>query len=275
MEINKNVIDFPETWDELTIKDWSDILKFRQKLLTRKKGFKFIDVLCESARILLLNRRIKTRYSNEKYYLLIYKIAVGLQWLWRENNDQIELVYKSTINLLPKYNKLIGPRSHGEDMTFGEFKTAITLVENYAKTGDKTMLYALAGTLYRHKAHKGSGLWREKFDGNIDEAINRAKMMPDWFVWGIYAWFAYFCEYLYTGDFIIDGETVNFAVCFQKSGGISTDNKTNLGMNAIAFSIAESGIFGNVTGVEDTQLIRVMMKLLHDYNTIQELKTHK
>ena len=92
-------------------------------------------------------------------------------------------------------------------------------------------------------------------------------------IWGIYAWFSYFCEYLFSGTFIIDGLELCFGPVFSR--GRDKDARQNdvqsLGMNSILFSVAESGVFGNARATDDTLLLRVMMKLLDDRQRADEL----
>jgi hypothetical protein len=42
-------------------------------------------------------------------------------------------------------------------------------------------------------------------------------------------------------------------------------------MNSVLYSVAESGVFGNVDATDDTQLLRVMMKLLDDKQRADEM----
>ena len=42
-------------------------------------------------------------------------------------------------------------------------------------------------------------------------------------------------------------------------------------MNSVLYSVAESGIFGNVDATDDTLLLRVMMKLLDDKQRADEM----
>ena len=267
-------IDFPEVWDELTRKDWADCLNLRQKIINRKIAVSIMDVKCETVRCLLLNRGIKTRYSSEKYYLLIYKLAIGLDWLWKDNSDGLELVYRSTVNLIPKFGYLVGPRSHGEDLTFGEFKQAVSILKMYDEKKDDAYLKILCGLLYRHKSdYRKTGAWRESMEKETAmDWMKRGARMPEQLRWGTYAWFAFFAEYLMTGDFIIDGALVNFSCLFEKSAGTKKSECNDIGLNAIAFSIAESKVFGDVKEVHNTQLLRIMLKMLNDYNKAKELE---
>ncbi len=278
MEEKKNIVMFPEVWDELTKADYVSMLQLREKLLTNPPSHVTIDdIRIEAARCLLLNRGIRTRLSDEKYFLLVRQCGAKLDWLWQEGDDgSVSLVYRSTVNLLDKWGQLFGPMSHGADLAFGEFKEALAIAQAYDKAEDHPLmlLQQLAGLLYRRRGKKG--LRRIAYDADgADHQLTRGRRMPCWFLWGVYAWFSFFCEYLATGIFIIDGREV----CFRKvfggngdSGENGEDGAVGLGLNSIALTLAESGVFGGFEDVLHTSLLRVMMKLLHDQETSERTK---
>lgn len=274
-EESKKIVMFPEFWDELTEKDWKDMLLLRQRLIDNpREGVDVSDVRNEAARCLLLNRGLKTRASDDKYFLLVRQAGVKLSWLWQETESgKLELTFKTTYNLLPRWDRLIGPASHGGNLLFGEFKDAITLCRAYDKAMEaepnedhSQILRQLAGLLYRNRDLKVKKHVRRlpyDYDG-ADEQAKRGNRMPMWFIWGVYAWFSYFCEYLATGIFIIDGEEVCFSPVFGGSSSSTDKQGTSLGLNDIALTLAESDVFGGFDDVMHTRLMQVMMKLLHD-----------
>lgn len=281
---NKKIEMFPEIWDELTEADWVSMLKLREHLLTMVGAEITIkDIRIEAARCLLLNRGIRTRLSNDKYFLLVHQAAEKLDWLWQEDDEhRVSLVYRSTKQLLPKWGQLFGPMSHGGDLVFGEFKEAVTLCQAYDKEGRKELLQQLAGLLYRRRNPQRSFPRRIAYDKDPSYTqLIRGQRMPSWFLWGVYAWFSFFCEYLATGIFIIDGREV----CFSKIFGTSTspsqggEPSSGLGLNAIVMTLAESQVFGDFDDVLHTPLMRVLMKLLHDKEIydreMKEIKKHK
>jgi hypothetical protein len=79
-----------------------------------------------------------------------------------------------------------------------------------------------------------------------------------------------------TGTFIISGHEVSFSRLFGKGGDSDAES---LGLSSILFSVSESGVFGNADQVDDTQLMKVLMKLLDDAmkaeNLEKELKKRK
>lgn len=263
-------LEFPNCWEELFPEEWIYLLKLRQKLIN-KKGIQLTDVKMEWCRFVLSNRGLKAKGRND-YYLLVYDLSQTLDWIWKSNEDgSVELTFNSTCNILPEWKNLKGPLSHGSDLTFGEFRNAVTLMNGYNSTQDASLLQALAGTLYRMKGKKVGkpdfdGQYREEF---MQERINyyaqRVKKMPEYLQWGVYAWFAYFCEYLLTGIFIIDGSEVCFSSVFErKEKDEDISEVQNIGLNSILFSIAETGIFGNAASTDNALLLKIMLKMLDD-----------
>lgn len=278
----KKITMFPEVWDELTERDWASMLLLRESLLERRSDAPAVtieDIRNEAARRLLLNRGLRTRTRNDKYMLLVAECGKRLSWLWEQDDEgRVSLVYRSTVQLQPAWDGLRGPMSHGADLVFGEFKDALALCQLYDKTGDEALLQQLAGLLYRRRAQK-KGQWPLRVDYDLDgaeEQMARGRRMPRWFVWGVYAWFSFFCEYLTTGIFIIDGQEVCFKEVFKgspessKKGG--EKDASGLGLTGIALTLAESRVFGDFEDVLHTPLMRVMMKLLQDSKALSFAK---
>ena len=274
---DKEIVMFPEVWDELTKADYVSMLKLRDMLVTRRPdNIDAFDVRIEAARCLLLNRGLRTRTSDDKYFLLVRQCAAKLDWLWQENDaGSISLVYRSTVNPLDKWGQLFGPMSHGADLSFGEFKDALALCHAYDTDDSHPMaiLHQLAGLLYRRRQKSGQPGRRIAYDADgVEEQLARGNRMPSWFVWGVYAWFSFFCEYLATGVFIIDGREVCFRSVFGGTDSGKSERDSGLGLNAIAMTLAESGVFGGYDEVLHTPLMRVMLKLLHDKDIFEQQK---
>ena len=276
-------ITLPENWDELTHGDWRELLKMRQEMIRLGKQVTIEDVRIETARMLLKNRGVKVQLNNQNYLLLISQLAEGLGWLWQVSDEGISLVYKSADNKLPKVREWLGPMPYAADMTFGEFRTAVAVLKNYEKQPTEEGLNMLAGLLYRPEAsrrvQRERQVIRDPYDWDgFEDKIKRGAKMQRWQVWGIYTWFAYFCEYLTTGVFTLDGEEICFAPLFSSNekGGMRTES-SNAGdpLLQICYTLAESHVFGTAKEVDNTLLFDVMRKLLQDYYSLQRLKNVK
>jgi hypothetical protein len=151
-------------------------------------------------------------------------------------------------------------------------------MNEYNQTRKPEILQMLCGVLYQKP---GATLNKKNFNGIYREEFNPARMglyadririMPEHIRWGVYAWFAYFCEYLLTGTFIIEGTEVCFAPIFVRSGSEGGTSEQNLGLHAIGLSVAESGVFGNAEQTDRTLLLKIMLKLLNDHQRAEALQ---
>lgn len=275
-------IDFPDCWEEVKPLEWLHLLKIREKLM-RQPGMSLLDIKREWCAYVLKNRGYCFR-SYVEDMRLVDGLAHTLYWMWQTGEDTADngatvvtaqLVYDCTVNLLPKWRYLQGPASHGADLTFGEFRQAAVMVNKYNAEHNPMDLRALCAILYRKPFEDKGCVLREPFRPQyMGRYMGLVREMPEWVQWGIYAWFAYFCEYLFTGVFIIDGLELCFAPVFGRRDNdedAAPSGVQSLGMNSVLYSVAESGIFGNVDATDDTLLLRVMMKLLDDKQRADEM----
>ena len=217
-------LDFPDCWEEVAPEEWRRLLWLRQQLMERK-GITLDDILRDWCAFVLQNRGLKK--NRPEFWLLVRRLAGTLGWMWRTEQEGehtwVSLTYDSTVNLLPKVGPLLGPASHGADLTFGEFRAATAAMNLYDRSHEDNDLLALCAVLYR-PAQKLKGVFRrEPFDADrLPVLMARAAMIQPYLRWGIYAWFAYFCQYLYTGTFLIDGQEVCFAPVFDRTKRTAT-----------------------------------------------------
>ena len=271
MKKEKN-IDFPECWEEVRPEEWAMLLKLRWKLMTQR-GVSLTDVKRAWCDFVLTWRGMRVRGTEGM--LLVDRLADTLDWMWLIDEEEkcIALRFDTTQNLLPEYKGLIGPKSHGGDLTFGEFRVATAAMNLYTDGHLESDLLALTAVLYRMKDVR-TGRRRAFVEDELPELMREVqRVMPDWLQWGVYAWFAHFCEYLLTGEFVIDGQTVTFAPVFgrrEKNGPRPAGQ--DLGLNSILYTVAESGVFGTADETDRAPLLRVLLKLLDDKQRADELE---
>lgn len=274
MKRHEIYIEFPETWDELSEADWESMLRLRHTVVSSGRSVTPAALRCMAASGLLENRGVRVRLNDEHYLLLVDRLAESLTWLWQEEGGALSLVLRTTRQLMPHAGKWTGPKSHGEDLTFGEFRQGVQHLKVWEQDRNETALAALAGLLYRAGQKNGG---RVPYDADsLDDKIKRGRRMQPWQQWGAYAWFAYFCEYLTTGTFLLEGRETTFAPLFAASGDGNTGGSAKGGTIAqVAMTLAESGVFGTMRDVDRTLLLDVMQKLLMDYERLQQLKKRK
>jgi hypothetical protein len=271
-------IEIPEMWEELTSDQFKRLLKSVFKMMG-DRSITTDDVLIDFADHLLGKRKIVHPVQREKYFLLVHDIAKKLDWIFRIENDQVVLNFDTTQNLIPSIGKLIGPQSHGSDLRFCEYRTAVEYYNKYTQEQQPEFLDCLVGILYRKqnrqkKNFQFNGSYRQPFNPYlVKKYANNVKNFAEYIKWGVYLWFGYFCRYLFEGAFLIEGNEVCFASIFERGSADPDTKKSNsLGMTAVLFSLAESSTFGNAKETDETELFKVLLKLLHDKNMLDELK---
>lgn len=245
------------------------------------------DVLLDFADYLCVRKRILSTAQKCDYMMLVNSVAELLEWIFIETTpnpsdggeQEVIVNFDTTNNLLPTIGKLIGPQHAGYDLRFGEYRNACWMYNLYTTEHDVQALNALVGMLYRFPTSKRevkkntfNGDYREPFNPHqIEKYAKRVRHIPEHVKWGVYLWFGYFCKYLMTGDFYIEGEDVSFVQIFVKKEDNSEKKDESLGMTSVLFTLAESRTFGNVDETDNARLFKVMLKLLNDDMTAKNL----
>ena len=267
-------IDFPDCWEEVSPDEWVYLLDLRHKLMTRR-GVTLTDVRRAWCAFVMKRRGYKFRHKNDTDdMILVDRLAGTLDWMWSVESEGdsllVTLTVDTTQNLLPEYRGLHGPQSHGADLTFGEFRAATAAMNLYTQDHIPSDLLALVAVLYRHPDTDGKRL---PFDTDrLPRYMIDARLMPDWMQWGIYAQFAFFCDYLTHGSFVIDGQEVTFAPVFaRRDPNAPRSSAQDLGLNSILYTVAGSGVFGTAADTDRAPLLRVLLKLLDDKQRADEM----
>ncbi|MEA4976008.1 MAG: hypothetical protein VB046_09760 [Paludibacter sp.] len=275
--MNKKII-IPEDYSELTKKQLRIVVRGFLKM-TITLHIQPVDVQRDLADYILGRKKYIYSLKREKYFLMVDRVAGKLDWLFCYEGNLAMMNFNTTENILPVLNGLQGPQSHGADITFCEFRTAVDIMEQYNQDHDDETLDALVGTLYRLPDKKETdpdfnGQYRRKFNKHhIGIYTRRAKKIQPEFKYAIYLWFANFCRYLVEGVFYIEGKEVEFAPVFGVNEDPDTkSNSDKLGMMSILFTLADAGTFGNVEATDNALLLDVMCKLLNDHNLAKQLQ---
>lgn len=272
--IKGKYINFPDCWEEVSPDEWAHLLRLRNLLMTQR-GVTLTDVRRAWCSFVIKRRGYKfRRKNNTDDMILVDRLADTLDWMWKIEtegyNRWVTLTVDTTQNLLPEFMGLRGPQSHGADLTFGEFRAATAAMNLYTQDHTPSDLLALVAVLYRRPGADGKRL---PFDADqLPRYMSDARLMPDWIQWGIYAQFAYFCDYLTKGIFVIDGQEVTFSPVFaRRDPAAPRSSAQDLGLNSILYTVAESGVFGTAADTDRAPLLRVLLKLLDDKQRADEM----
>jgi hypothetical protein len=236
------------------------------------------DELRTHAAYKLMNMKpSKATDEDEEKFSNIYLISELIDSFFEEDAKGQKTIKQYYIhNPVPKFKPLwktlYGPSDSFMNMTFGEYTDALRLFHDFHATGDMEILKLITALFYRPKK---SFLFIKKrladYNGDVREPYNshnleaRAKTLnnaPIGFVYGFYLLFASFQKYIVDAKIMWSGKEIDFAILFESSGNEEPSNQTpGIGMDAIAFSIAESGTFGTIEEVRKADFWQIMVRM--------------
>jgi hypothetical protein len=189
----------------------------------------------------------------------------------------------------PLFKTLYGPSDSFMNMTFGEYTDALRLFLDFHATGDMELLKLLTALFYRPK--KSFHFIKKRlssYDGDIREPYNsklleinveQLKHAHIGFVYGFYLLFASFQKYLIDAKIPWGGKEIDFSILFEsgkeESNEPESDDIPGIGMDSIAFSLAESGTFGNIEQVRNTNFWDIMVRMYDLRRTDLERQNHE
>lgn len=273
------IIQIPADWDDCTPEQARYLLHLAFEVMSgqlsigafRIKVFTYLTGLT-----LGFSYHVRQRLKlNSEVNGMIYQLSEQLcGWVFDKKDDETyELRFETVINFFPVLAKsYYGPEDLLSDLTLGEFKTALSVVDQYFESKDEEALAMeylnlFLSILYRPKISGAKVLFRE----HIPDPSVFAKV-PLWQKQCIVIWFTYCVKCLQSEELTINGIDVDLSVLFPKSeaarGG---SRKVNLGWTGILLDIAESGVFGDAAHASQTPLYDVLIFLLKKH---QDQKAH-
>lgn len=217
--------------------------------------------------------------SDEKF-ANIYQLSELIDDFFDTDKDGQKVIKQDYIHnpipsFKPIFKTLYGPSDSFMNMTFGEYTDALRLFLDFHATGDMELLKLLTSIFYRQK--KSFHFIKKRlssYDGDIREPYNsklleanakELKHAPIGFVYGFYLLFASFQKYLIDAKIMWGGKEIDLAILFESSKEESNEPQSEdipgIGMDSIAFSIAESGTFGNIDQVRNTNFWDIMIRM--------------
>lgn len=272
MKTKKRYIELPSAFEELTPQDWKDALVVRQQMADGRVRATLADARRLTAARQLARRGVTApRGRRTDYLLLVARVADSLTWLWRGQDDgSFTLVQDTPLQLMGEAEGLHGPASYGQDMLFGEWRLACTILTQYEQDPENpNHLRALAGLLWRPADGQGR---RQAYDADgITAYVERGRRLQPWQQWGAYAWMTSLLASLAEDTYTIGGESVEFAPLFQGDG----DGGKGGSLERIRLTLAQTHVFGTADEVDHTPLLTVLLKLLMDHEELLKLKKSK
>lgn len=260
-------IEIPSSWEECSPQDVYFLLEKAFKVVSGKLSigmFRIIAFQHFTGLKFGLSYRIRQRLGlNQKVNSEIARISkIFCNWIFEEDEDQYHLTFDSVENYFPEFKGCYGPADLLSDLTFGEFQEALVLMTEYtdsqkSDTPSNDALHEFIKILYRPKIKRHrvplTG-YRSKI--NFDN-------IPDWKLKVTLMWFTNCIQAIKSEDLTISGVEVNFSPLFPEEEKSRSKRKgLNLGWNGILLDVAESGVFGKATEVNETPLYDILFYLL-------------
>ena len=157
-----------------------------------------------------------------------------------------------------------GPADEFNNVSFGEYFDALEAFNDFNDTGETDYLLRLLAILYRKRV-----LFKKDFDirqdydpKKVERRMRAIRFQDKGIIYGCYLWFASFQKYLATAILYIEGKEIDLSVLFSNDGQKQKESKLpGLGMRSVLFSMAESGIFGNLEETRKASMWDVLLRL--------------
>ncbi len=185
----------------------------------------------------------------------------------------------------PRLRTYHGPSDLFMNVGFGEYSDALRLFYEFNSCGDTELLYHIAAILYRPKKQfhfikkrmtSYDGDLRQEYNPNLIEArVKALKYAPYGFVYGVYLFFASFQKFISSAEVPWGGKKLDFSILFtpDENADIVDIGKDDIGMDAVMFSMAESGVFGNRKELDKTNVWMILVRM-YDIR-VKDLKLKK
>lgn len=266
----------PSNLAECTSQQYIDMCELMLQLQSNIISF---DDLKIQAVYKLLNMKAKNQNKIDEDKITNVLLLGELVESFFETNehDQKTIIQNYIHNPVPYYKPIYttyyGPADQFTNITFGEYLDALRLFHQFNATGQIQNLYLLTAILYRKKKilhfikkHLQSydGDIRQKYNHNFVE--KRAKIFskfPIGFSYGTYLLFASFQKFISSAQVPWAGRTLDLSILFQteQADNMDTIENDDIGMDAVMFTMAESGVFGSPTELKQTSLWLILVRL--------------
>lgn len=162
----------------------------------------------------------------------------------------------------PKFKSYQGPKDFFTDVDFGEYKDGLNVFLEYEKTKNPGLLYRLMAIFFRNNI----GDQREKYDPlTVTQRAELFSSLPIGYPYGFYYTFRAFHTYFTSSEVVWEGNIIDLSIIFTEQPDDEKDSYESpypsLGLQSIAFQLAESGVFGSERDVDYTNLWKIALRL--------------
>ena len=235
-------------------------------------GFQTEQITYDEFRIhalykLLDMKPVKRGQTDVEKHSKIYQLSELLDSFFDIEDDKKVIKQYYNQNPLPKFlsgiHDYIGPKNE-EDFTFGAYLDTLEAFVDFNQTGDTVFLLKMLAINYRKKSifkHINQRR-RENYTFQLESRIDQFKTNHIGIIYGFYLFFASVHKYISTAKIFVHGNEIDMTVLFDSPTKKTVEsNLPGLGMKSVLYSLAESGIYGNIDSVRNTPLWEVLIRM--------------
>jgi hypothetical protein len=228
-------------------------------------------------KLLNLKRKVSNWPEDEKFKLSnIAILSDYVEDFFDVSDDGQKTIIMGYIhNPIPKmsvlFKKYYGPADSFLNMTFGEYTDALRMFHDFYATGDTKLLYLMTAILYRKqkplhfirkRLSRYDGDIRIRYNSNlIEERAEGFKYAPFGFIYGVFLLFASFQKHLVEAKIMWSGQELDLSILFDSQDPSPDNSIPGIGMDSIAFAMAESGAFGSLEKVRETNFWQIIVRM--------------
>lgn len=226
--------------------------------------YKLLNLVPSKKQLLVMDEEAK--WAN------VYQLSLLINTFFEEDSQGKKIIKQYyTHNPVPSFKPLwkryYGPSDGFMNITFGEYRDGLRMFLDFAATGNTNLLYLLTAIFYRKKRvlnlfRKDKGDVRRPYNiHTIDKRAETFRYAPIGFVYGFYLLFASFQKYLTTAVVPWGGQELDLSILFTSEENGQLEAVPGLGMDSVAFTLAQSGEFGDMEGVNNTNMWEILVRL--------------
>jgi hypothetical protein len=269
----KNIkLYIPEHLGECSASQYIDMCNLVFRQITNQITF---DELKVHGIYYLMNMK-HSKKVNEETELIKYSnisaLADLVESFFEDGEENQKIIKQYYINnpiykITGAVKNYYGPTDEFNNVKFGEYVDALSHFADFHATRETRYLFSLLATFYREKKILSSNVEdftkdiRIKYNPErVDELAKAFEIQNIGVIYGFYLLFASFQKYLTTAKIYIEGKEIDLAILFDESNFVESE-VPGIGMKSTMYTIAESGIFGNLKEVREAPLWEILVRL--------------
>lgn len=272
-------LQMPPCWEECSNEQAQHILELAFEVINGKlslgdfriRTFIYLTNLKLGFKYLIRQKLGLNDLINERIYMLSEQLC---SWVFNQNSDgKYELNLQTVNNIFPVLeDTYYGPEALLADITFGEFKSSLGVLNKYFEHKDspeeaQPFLDFFIASIYRPKDSYGNRVPFHKYVVK-PEIFEKT---PLWIKQAIVIWYSYCIKCIQNEDLVINDIEVNFSALFPK-GDEPGKRNNGLGWTGVMMEIAETGVFGDTVSTAQTPLYDILIFLLKKYEESKKIK---